>query len=232
MRTRMGIIASLLWVITWLCLIYSNWAKVSVMPFNEWGDFFAGVFAPIAFLWLVIGYFQQSQELALNTKALVNQEEALRLQVEELKQSVAQQKEMVAITQAELEMTRDANTKKYAERKLLAQPIIELTKRGENRNNNLLRQHLTFSNTGHLIKEVKLLLIDEPTDLVISVSSFDSWGSGDNKRITFSMQSIRQTVDHFQLRIEFIDGLAEHSELTIHFMISDKGSGISIVESV
>jgi hypothetical protein len=40
---------------------------------NAVGDFFAGVFAPLAFLWLVIGYFQQGAELRENTKALADQ---------------------------------------------------------------------------------------------------------------------------------------------------------------
>ncbi len=31
---------------------------------NEWGDFFAGLFAPIATLWLVAGYFLQTRELS------------------------------------------------------------------------------------------------------------------------------------------------------------------------
>jgi hypothetical protein len=70
------------------------------MPFNEWGDFFAGASAPLAFLWLVIGYFQQGDELSQNTKALEQQEKALQLQVDELRQSVEQQnKSAVALSQ-------------------------------------------------------------------------------------------------------------------------------------
>ena len=34
------------------------------------GDFLAGMAAPIALFWVVIGYFQQGEELSLNTKAL------------------------------------------------------------------------------------------------------------------------------------------------------------------
>lgn len=30
---------------------------------NAWGDFFSGFFAPLAFLWLVLGYLQQGEEL-------------------------------------------------------------------------------------------------------------------------------------------------------------------------
>ena len=57
---------------------------------NEWGDFFAGVSAPIALLWLVIGYFQHGEELKLNT-------EALRLQQKELKQQVRETRNLVRV---------------------------------------------------------------------------------------------------------------------------------------
>jgi hypothetical protein len=62
---------------------------------NEWGDWAAGLAAPIAFLWLVLGYYQQGQELRANVQALHMQEQALQLQVRELQESVGQQKEMV-----------------------------------------------------------------------------------------------------------------------------------------
>ncbi|KAE9643026.1 hypothetical protein [Pseudomonas sp. PB106] len=59
------------------------------LKLNELGDFAAGAFGPVAFLWLVLGYIQQGRELKLSS-------EALRMQTEELKNSVAQQCEMVA----------------------------------------------------------------------------------------------------------------------------------------
>ena len=33
------------------------------LSLNEWGDFLAGAFGPIAFMWLVTGYLQQGKEL-------------------------------------------------------------------------------------------------------------------------------------------------------------------------
>lgn len=54
------------------------------LKFNELGDFAAGACAPLAFLWLVVGYRQQNIELVLNTDTLISQ-------VEEMQQSVAQQ---------------------------------------------------------------------------------------------------------------------------------------------
>lgn len=42
------------------------------MPLNEVGDFLAGVFAPIAFLYLYLGYIQQGKELKLQAYELAN----------------------------------------------------------------------------------------------------------------------------------------------------------------
>ena len=53
------------------------------MSLNEWGDFLAGASAPLALLWLVIGYFQHGDELRLNTEALQLQQKELKLQVKE-----------------------------------------------------------------------------------------------------------------------------------------------------
>ena len=48
---------------------------------NELGDFLGGVSSPLAFLWLVLGFFQQSREIRLSGKAL-------HLQASEMKRSV------------------------------------------------------------------------------------------------------------------------------------------------
>jgi hypothetical protein len=55
---------------------------------NEWGDYVAGGCALIAAAWLVIGYFQQNEELRLTEQALRMQAEELRNQVEETRHLV------------------------------------------------------------------------------------------------------------------------------------------------
>lgn len=77
-------------------LVYSvgiaalTWGRIGTlgdMPLNEVGDFLAGAFGPVAFLWLVLGFLQQGYEL--------------RMQATELKNSVEQHKEMVKTTKQE-----------------------------------------------------------------------------------------------------------------------------------
>jgi hypothetical protein len=70
---------------------------------NELGDFLAGVFAPIAFFWLILGYMQQGKQLEQNTKALEQQEIALQLQIDEMKEGIKQQVELVQLQRQQLD---------------------------------------------------------------------------------------------------------------------------------
>lgn len=80
--------------ITYLLFIFkaTELREFIELELNAKGDFLAGVFAPLAFLWLVFGYYQQGRELKLNT-------EALRLQADELKNAVDEQKRLNEIHQ-------------------------------------------------------------------------------------------------------------------------------------
>jgi hypothetical protein len=71
-RIIMGLSPSLLWLLPGALYISTG---VSCGGFVQWpaeelGSFMEGAFAPLAFLWLVIGYFLQQQELIQNTQAL------------------------------------------------------------------------------------------------------------------------------------------------------------------
>ncbi|TQQ01749.1 hypothetical protein FLL71_20240 [Vibrio cholerae] len=89
---KLGIAITLLWFTLFVCLLFFKWESASSMGLNEWGDFLAGATAPIAFLWLIIGYVLQRHELALNTEALKLQHIELERQAKELaKQSEFQE---------------------------------------------------------------------------------------------------------------------------------------------
>jgi hypothetical protein len=48
------------------------------LALNELGDFLGGVSSPLAFLWLVLGFFQQSREIRLSSQALHLQASEMR----------------------------------------------------------------------------------------------------------------------------------------------------------
>lgn len=53
--------------------------KNYLLPSNELGDFLAGIVSPVAFLFLILGYLQQKNVIAENTKVLSEQMEELKL---------------------------------------------------------------------------------------------------------------------------------------------------------
>lgn len=77
-------------------LVYWKRSTLNTLELNAIGDFLAGVFGPIAFLWLVLGYLQQGRELRLSS-------EALQLQAKELNASVQQQAASVLAQNTALE---------------------------------------------------------------------------------------------------------------------------------
>lgn len=100
---------------------------------NEVGDLLAGIAGPVAFIWLVYGYFlqgiairQQAEELGQNTRALHLQEEALRAQAEELNNSVEQQRQLVEISRSQLHDERIKAEQDRADRIASAQPVFVL----------------------------------------------------------------------------------------------------------
>lgn len=81
--------------------------EIMLMKPNEIGDLLAGLFGPLAILWLILGFFQQGIELRQNTIAL-------HLQAEELKKSVEQQREVALAANKQAEAMRDSQKPVFA----------------------------------------------------------------------------------------------------------------------
>jgi hypothetical protein len=82
---------------TWilLAIVYIEltfgWRGFIHLSASDLGNFLEGAFAPLAFLWLVIGYFLQKKELEHNTEALRAQAFALEAQLQEIQRGAEQQ---------------------------------------------------------------------------------------------------------------------------------------------
>lgn len=81
---KLGWLLTIIWILLFTCLIIFRLDDAVTMTLNEWGDFFAGFAAPLALLWLIVGYRLQKNELTMNTKALETQKDELSKQVNEL----------------------------------------------------------------------------------------------------------------------------------------------------
>jgi len=84
-------IVSALWI---LSIIILSVQEKSNIKLNEWGDFLAGFFAPVLFIWLVYGVFLQKEEFG-------NIVESFSLQKEEFTKSVSAMESQV--TQVEVQ---------------------------------------------------------------------------------------------------------------------------------
>lgn len=79
-RVALGLSITLLWFtagLTYLLGIVGS-ENFIYLPTADIGSFLEGAFAPLAFLWLVIGHFIQQKEISANTRAIKLQEQSAR----------------------------------------------------------------------------------------------------------------------------------------------------------
>ena len=149
--STIGICSSLAYGLLTYFFLQSRLTQLHTLPINEVGDFFAGIFGPLAILWLVLGFFQQGIEVRLNTKAL-------ELQAEELKNSVEQQRELVEVTRKQLEA--DIETIRYERQKEInaARPkFISSGTGGVHRGDGKSTFSCSITNIGNMATEVKIV---------------------------------------------------------------------------
>lgn len=111
-RLWAGGIVSVLWIVGVVWLVCGRWTQLTSMELNALGDFFAGVFAPLAFLWLVLGYLQQGDELRLSTN--------------ELSQSVIAQRDLARVSREQLNGERLFRAAEEAQRELSVRPLFRV----------------------------------------------------------------------------------------------------------
>jgi hypothetical protein len=99
-KSRWLWVVSACYLLAVAALMWSRWLELVSLELNEVGDLLAGIFSPLAFLWLVGGYFQQGEELRQNTSAL-------KLQAAELKNSVEQQEQLVRVGREQIAADRE-----------------------------------------------------------------------------------------------------------------------------
>nr|MVG01538.1 hypothetical protein [Vibrio cholerae] len=98
---KFGILLTSLWFLLLCGLVALKWDDAVSMSLNEWGDFLAGVTAPIAFLWLIIGYMLQRKELSLNSEALWLTQKEVERQANELEKQSGYQSTQAKLASAQ-----------------------------------------------------------------------------------------------------------------------------------
>lgn len=76
-RIALGAAITFLWIALGIVYLFGKvgWISFINLPTGDIGSFLEGAFAPLAFLWLVIGHFMQQKEITANTDAIRQQQE-------------------------------------------------------------------------------------------------------------------------------------------------------------
>ena len=163
--TVIGILITFIWLSAFAVVLVANWDSAKKLSLNEWGDFLAGITAPLALIWIVIGYFLQSEELRLNTRALEAQHDELKRQVSETA-ILAKNSERQAIAAEQLAYVNKSETERAALRALAeVQPIFRSLKRGSEGRT----QYLTWiTNVGTAVKNLSIMSEDPEISLTLN----------------------------------------------------------------
>lgn len=210
-RFVFGLVASCLWVAVAVFMLVSDPSKAAKMTPNEWGDFLAGSSAPLAFLWLILGYLQQGQELQLNTQVL-------QLQVEELKESVRQQRELVEVTRLQLESDREVLQLEKVARKDALRPHFMFKMVGGSFSSNHEEYALQLTNAGGGV-----------TNVVASISVENTEHNFLKTPMLFQTSEVRATIaldspipdEGAKIRVQYVDGEGLAGEA--HFLVEREG---------
>ncbi len=79
-RVAFGLSVTVLWISAGMAYLLGivGAGNFIHLPTADIGSFLEGAFAPLAFLWLVIGHFMQQKEISANTRAIKLQEQSAR----------------------------------------------------------------------------------------------------------------------------------------------------------
>jgi hypothetical protein len=161
LRSRTGVVITLVYLMIIFLTVWHKSDAFLKLELNALGDFLAGTFAPLALLWLVIGYFQQGEELRQNSRALL-------LQAEELHQAAEHAGGLLDVARKEHELAMEQLREAQRQREIAAERQKEARERLRKEalqpslsfhlafihNTNSVRVQLT--NTGHSCADFSL----------------------------------------------------------------------------
>jgi hypothetical protein len=112
-----GITLSAIYTVIAVGFLWLNLNSKAALELNEVGDYLAGAFSPLAFLWLVVGYFMQSKELNFTREELKLTRLAYEANLDEVKKSVQ-------LTKDAFDFNKKIQIRNYKESHEINQPKV------------------------------------------------------------------------------------------------------------
>lgn len=205
----------ILYIIIYLILFAD---RSTAMSLNEIGDFLAGAFSPIAFLFLYLGYRQNSEALRIQANELATSNKSFKKQCKELENSVEQQKKLVKITGVELNLLQTQYQKSLVQQ----QPFLHfrevyINRKIENLSYNpddsanfedtdfdILDIVFTLYNSRSICRQSSILISDPFSDTSFLRKSIDVFHANENHTLNFHLAYPKYFNDHNLLELDII----------------------------
>lgn len=194
-------VLTIAWVILAVALAFVLFDRS--MPLNAWGDYLAGVSAPLAFLWLVRGYYQQGEELQQNTLAL-------RAQQRELQISAEAQSQLVEATRRQLELAIETAEVQSRLIKYNHQPRFRAATKVYT-DHGIPYVTFTFKNVGARATSLQVVCENTPDIGLTLVQTHEIFDVDDRAADTFRL--IRDRQERRVIHISYVDSLGESEEV-------------------
>jgi hypothetical protein len=178
---RFGLIGTVIYflvlAVTLPLMMGLGWIKLEPIELNQAGDFLAGSFGPLAIFWLVLGFFQQGEELK-------NSVATLQLQAKELASSVEQQRELVQVTRESLDHERSRIAHDESEKKNAKQARFIVTAGGGSQSGHECVNSFQATNIGSAA--AKVIIEFSPPAYGVGALNYSYWDTG--KREDFGIR--------------------------------------------
>ncbi|WP_313218005.1 hypothetical protein [Stenotrophomonas sp.] len=193
--------------------VVENTGSFAGLKPNELGDFLAGSLGPLAFFWLICGYLQQGIELKQNTRAL-------ELQVQELQNSVDQQRELVAVTREQLQMEGEEVRRQHQAARLAALPVMVAKSGGSFNGDGNAYVRLNLTNVGG---DVRNVLFSMPDIYQFTLPNVVLWSRGAANDLSWFIDSARE-LENFGFQMTYIDANGHRGQVDFQVRFEEPGA--------
>lgn len=206
-RTIVATGVTLAWAGFVTYLVASDWETFKGLEFNAKGDFLSGFVAPAVFFWLILGYFQQGEELQQNTRALEMQYQELQHAVQEYRVMAEANKRHVELIEAEHEAQLER------ERRLSQPDLRHLGGRSSFLGNTQRQYELKIANQGHSISEVRISCSDPK--IFIGPKTLPFFDKDGRQDFMFAVED--ETEVESSLIFSYLDGRGIEGQAILYF---------------
>lgn len=222
---ELGGAATLTYLIILVALTWGRAGALLTMPLNEVGDFLAGAFGPVAFLWLVLGFLQQGDELRQGT-------EALKLQAAELKNSVEQQSIMAAAATQQIDAQRAALQLQLDEVEKATRANFKFSsgsRSGGGIVGGTVSTSLTFGCAGGVAHDVTAQF--DPPIGNVGICQFEEVSAARNPKVTLSFTNSAEDIEGV-LSINYMGGDGKRRQENFRYSIRSADPWVKIKQMV